>query len=84
MKGHLLDCLEPDAAWSKEILNNLQELHIPKVTIKLTSQPPWFDTECYVKCREKDRLHKKFKSTKSVNDELKFASCRRKFKILVK
>ena len=82
----ILDCLEPDTAWSKfkEILNNLQELHIPKVTIKLTSQPPWFDTECYVKCREKERLHKKFESTKSVNDGLKFASCRREFKNLVR
>ena len=59
-------------------------MHIPKVTIKLMSQPPWFDTECYVKCREKERLHKEFKSTKSVNDELKFASCRREFNNLVR
>ena len=81
-----LDCLEPDIAWSKfkEILNHFQELHIPKVTIKLKSQPPWFDTECYVKCREKERLHKKFKNTKSINDELKFVTCRREFKSLVR
>ena len=79
-----LDCLELDTAWSKfkEILNHFQELHIPKVTIK--SQPPWFDTECYVKCREKERLHKKFKSTKSINDELKFVTCRLEFKSLVR
>ena len=31
-----------------------------------------------------DENHKKFKSTKSVNDELKFASCRREFKNLVR
>ena len=81
-----LDCLEPDIAWSKfkEILNHFQELHILKVTIKLKSQPPWFDTECYVKCREKERLHKKFKNTKSINDELKFVYCRREFKSLVR
>ena len=81
-----LDCLEPDIAWSKfkEILNHFQELHIPKVTIKLTSQPSWFDTDCYVKCREKERLHKKFKNTRSINDELKFVTFRREFKSLVR
>ena len=81
-----LDCLEPDIAWSKfkEILNHFHELHIPKVTIKLKSQPPWFDTECYVKCREKERLHKKFKNTKSINDELKFVTYRREFMSLVR
>ena len=69
-------------AWSKfkEILNYLQEKHIPKVAIELKSQPPWFDTECYIKCREKERLHRKYKNTKSINDELKFSSCRREFK----
>ena len=81
-----LDCLEPDIAWSKfkKILNHFQELHIPKVTSKLKSQPPCFDTECYVKCIEKERQHKKFKNTKSINDELKFVTCRREFKSLVR
>ena len=42
----LLDCLEPDLAWLrfKDILSNLLHISIPKVTAKLNSQLPWFDT----------------------------------------
>ena len=81
-----LDCIELDQAWFKfkRILNHLLEIHIPKITFKHNSQPPWFDAECYVKCREKERLHKKYKRTKSINDELKFTNCRKEFKSLVR
>ena len=60
-----LDYLEPDLAWSrfKDILNSLLDIYIPKVTVKLNSKPPWFDAECYLTCKEKERLHKKYKST---------------------
>ena len=82
----VLDCMEPDQAWMKfkSTLNYFLEIYIPKVTTKLNSQPPWFDTECYLKCKEKERLHKKYKSTKSTADELKFTLCRKEFKSLVK
>ena len=82
----VLDCLEPDIAWLrfKDILNSLLHIHIPKVTVKLNSQPPWFDTECYLKCKEKEGLHKKYKSTKSIQDELKFSLCRKEFKNLLR
>ena len=81
-----LDSLEPDLAWNnfKEILDHFLDIHVPKITIKHNNQPPWFDGECYVKCREKERLHKKFKRTKSINDEINFVNCRREFKSLVK
>ena len=64
-----LDYLEPDLAWSKfkNILNHFLEIHVPKITFKHNSQPPWFDAECYTKCREKERLHKKYKRTKSMS-----------------
>ena len=57
---------------------------MPKFTIKSEYQPPWFDSECYVKCREKDKLHKIFKTKKSVTSELKFKTARREFKTLIK
>ena len=82
----VLDSQEPDIVWQnfKTLLNHFLELHIPKITIKSKFQPPWFDSECYVKCREKERLHKRFKSTKSIRDELKFTNCRREFKSLIR
>ena len=81
-----LDSLESDLAWHnfKQILNQFLEIHVPKITFKHNSQPPWFDSECYVKCREKERLHKKYKRTKAINDEIKFVKCRREFKNMVK
>ena len=81
-----LDCLEPDLAWSKskQLLDYFLEIHVPKITIRHNSGPPWFDADCYIKCREKERLHKKYKRTKSMSDELKFVNCRREFKNLIK
>ena len=58
--------------------------HIPKITINSKDKPPWFDAECYAKCREKERLHQKFKRTKSMHDELKFSVCRREYKSLMR
>ena len=82
----VLDCMEPDQAWItfKDTLNHFLNIYIPKVTNKLNSQPPWFDTESDLKCKEKERLHKKYKSTKSIADELKFTLCRKEFKSLIK
>ena len=82
----LLESLEPDFAWYKFklILNHFMEIHIPIITIKHNSQPPWFHSECYTKCREKERLHKKFKDSNSTIDELKFVNCRRDFKKLIR
>ena len=61
-----------------------RHLHSKSNYTKLNSQPPWFDTECYLKCKEKERLHKKIKSTKSNADELRFTLCRKEFKRLIK
>ena len=82
----VLDCMDPDQAWIKfkDTLNHFLDIYISKVTTKLNSQPPWFDTECYLKCKEKERLHKKCNSTKSIADELKFTLCRKEFKSLIK
>ena len=60
------------------------DVHIPKITIKSNFKPPWLDADCYEKCRGKERLIKKFKRTKALNDEIKFATCRREFKSMIR
>ena len=76
-----------DDTWMnfKNTLTQLMDLRIPKITIKSNFKPPWFDADCYEKkCREKERLHTKFKRTKALNDEIKFATCRREFKSMMR
>ena len=83
-----IDRLEPELAWNKfkNILFEILGKHIPKVTIKMEFKSPWFDSECFLKCKEKEKLHKKFKSNRSrtVLNEHKFRACRKEFKNLVK
>ena len=74
-----------DQCWNvtKHILFKLVDKHIPVVTIKSAFQPPWFDSDCYTACRDKERLRVKFKETKNMVDGLKFSLARRQFKKLV-
>ena len=82
----MIDTSNPDNAWMnfKDTLLQLVDLHIPRITIKSKYKPPWFDAECYEKCREKERLHAKLKRTKNMNDEIKFVTCRREFKYMMR
>ena len=82
----MIDTSNPDYAWMnfKDTLTQLVDLHIPRITVKSKFKPPWFDAECYEKCREKERLHTKFKRSKNMNDEIKFVTCRREFKSLMR
>ena len=82
----LLDFQEPEAAWKnfKNILFQKLDINVPKFTIKSEYQPPWFDSECYLKCKEKDKLHKTYKKKKTVASEIKFKAARRNFKSLIK
>ena len=86
----VIDSEDSNTSWInfKNTLTRFMNAHIPKITIKSkdkppwfdADKPPWFDAECYAKCREKERLHQKFKRTKSMHDELKFNVCRREYK----
>ena len=84
--GNLLDYCEPEITWLifKNILFSKIDDHIPKFAIKTEYQPPWFNSECYTKCKVKDKLHKIFKPKKTLESELKFKTARREFKALVK
>ena len=68
---NLLDCYEPEIAWQnfKKIIFSKVDLHIPKFSITNEHQPPWFDSEseCFAKCKEKEKLHKLFKQKKLCN-----------------
>ena len=83
-----MDSTEPDIIniWMnfKIILNNIINKFVRLVNIKTEFKSPWFDSECYQKCKEKEKLHKKFKNNKSLNNELKFKAYRKEFKNLVK
>ena len=61
--------------------------HIPKIKIGGVSQPSWFDAETYQLCREKERLHQKYKGTVDPNLNLSiyinFLVARKKFKNVV-
>ena len=81
-----LDCQEPDIMWSnfKNAVLDKVNMHIPKFTIKSEYQPPWFDSECYAKCKDKDKLHKIYKTKKTLTSEIKFKTARKEFKTLIK
>ena len=82
----ILDSKEPDESCYNFInsLMSIIERNIPKISVKSEFSPPWFDSEWYSKCKEKDRLRKKFKQTKNLADGIKFAKCRKYFKNLMK
>ena len=75
----------PELAWTifKNRLNDLCYKHIPVITVSSEFQAPWFDSECYNLCREKERWRAKFKRTKNDSHYAKFSQYRRDFKKLV-
>ena len=81
----ILESMHPDTAWNNfaTILKHQMGRHIPTIILKSESQPIWYDSECNLKCKEKERYHKKYKRTGSLQDGLKFATARKDFKKLV-
>ena len=61
----------------ESIFSSICDRHIPKVTLKTSFQPPWFDTELDSMCKKKNKLLTKFRSvvdpdTKNkINEEIK-------------
>ena len=81
-----LDKLEPDIAWDsfKKLLFGIIDKYVPIMKVKSEFKSPWFDSECLQKSIEKGKLHKKFKDNCNLKNELKFKTCRREFKNLIK
>ena len=68
----------------KSILSKIIDKHVPMVNIKAEFKSPWFDSECFQKCKEKEKLHREFKTNKCSKTEMKFKLCRKEVKNLVK
>ena len=66
-----------------DILRNGMDLCIPKIKIRSDFQPIGYDSEYHRKCKEKERCHKRYKATGSLQDGLKFANARKEFRRLV-
>ena len=54
-----LDSNEPDISWMnfKTILSKIIDKYVPTVNIKTEFKSPWFDSECFQKCKQKEKLH---------------------------
>ena len=80
--GDYLKFHDAETAWRnfKSIFLKLCDKNIPKVTLKSKLQPPWFDSETYHLCREKERWRAKFKKTKNPDDQLRFKAARKLFR----
>ena len=82
----LLNSPDIETAWSK-FLNTFHSTcnkHIPKVTAKSGFQPPWFDSDVYCQCREKDKWRAKYNKSKSDSHYLKYIDARSDLKKLIK
>ena len=80
---HLLYC-DAETGWHrfKSTLQHHVKRRIPTITVNDKDQPPWFDSETYLLCLKKERLHAKWKGSGSAEDYSKFSECRKKFKEL--
>ena len=60
-----IDRLEPDLAWNnfKNILFEILDKHVLKFTVKTEFRSPWFDSECFQKCKEKESYTRNLKVT---------------------
>ena len=58
-----LDTNEPDISWMnfKSILSKIIDKHVPMVNIKTEFKSPWFDSECFQKCKAKENYTKNSK-----------------------
>ena len=62
---HLIGNNEVETGWKifKNKFLSLCDKHIPKITIKESFQPPWFDSEVFRLNKKKELFRKQFKQT---------------------
>ena len=66
----------------KTALFDVLDRNIPKIKISNSHQPPWFDSETFNLCREKEWFRQRSKNSSSPEHHAKFVECRRAFKRL--
>ena len=71
-----------ESSWShfKSALFSITDKYIPKIKLKNANQPPWFDSETFNLCREKERMRAKAKS--NPEQYIKYSEKRKAFKNL--
>ena len=84
--NYLLDSTEVGLGWSifKTKLTTLCDKHIPKITVKETFKPPWFDSEVFRLNKKKEHFRQIFKRYNNPQDYNKFSSLRKELKCLIK
>ena len=78
----VIDNREPEAAWKnfRYVLSALVDKHIPTITVSDNFSAPWFDSDCFVAYRKKERAHARFKQNPIIATEIKRDFARRHFK----
>ena len=82
--NNLLSDNDIEACWAnfKQVLFSVIDSNIPKITLRNNNQPPWFDSETFNLCREKEWFRSKYKDSSNPEHHLKFVERRRAFKKL--
>ena len=62
----------------------LCDKHIPKIKIKESFQPPWFDSEVFRLNKKKESFSKQFKQSNDQRHYRKFSSLHKQLKSLIK
>ena len=84
--GTLLDFTEASTGWKifKVKFTALCDKHAPKIQIKETFKPPWFDSEVFRLNKKKEHLRKMFNQSNNQQHYKKFSSLRKELKNLIK
>ena len=82
----LLDSQDPDTAWVrfKQIFLRLKDKHIPTISTKNKSSPPWFDSDIHKLCIKKEKFCTLFKQTGNPEHEKKYKAYRKSVKSEIK
>ena len=83
---HLFGQSDIHYAWSifKNKLTSLCNKHIPKIKVKDSYQPPWFDSEVFRLNKKKEKFRKLFKQKKSQYHYSRYTALRKSLKMLIK
>ena len=83
---HLLGSSEVEIGWNifKNKFLALCDKHIPKIKIKESFHPPWFDSDGFRLNKKKDLSRKQFKQTSDQRHYKKYSSLRKQLKSLIK
>ena len=73
-------------AWDifKNKITSTCDIHIPKIKIKESHKPPWFDSEVFRLNKKKEKFRKLYKETRSQNHYSKYSKLRKSLKMLIK